>query len=209
MVFQKVLRRNCSCGLDGWYYLPVFFLISLSNLKDASKAALHQKSGLEDLLLKSKDIVSYWLDQQKGSTITDHKIFKQLTTFWEREYFNDMKALNVMPPNVLTRVTDYVPEIELFVKKIIENGFAYESEGSVYFDTNNFSKKHHYAKLEPSSASNEMLINEGEGSLGVHKKKAKADFALWKASQSGEPSWESKWGEGRPGWHIECSAMAW
>jgi len=94
------------------------------------------------------------------------------------------------------------------------NGFAYESNGSVYFNVEAFDKdeKHNYAKLEPKSKQNTELLAEGEGVLtseaAAGEKRSKSDFALWKASKEGEPGWPSPWGEGRPGWHIECSAMA-
>lgn len=121
-----------------------------------------------------------------------------------------MQLLNVKPADVLTRVSEYVPEIVAFVEKIIQNGYAYESQGSVYFDVGAFKKQHNYAKLAPWAAGHGELLEEGEGSLGANLtgKKSSADFALWKASKAGEPYWESPWGRGRPGWHIECSAMA-
>jgi cysteinyl-tRNA synthetase len=88
----------------------------------------------------------------------------------------------------------------------------YEADGSVYFDAVAFnnSPNHYYAKLEPWSASNLELIAEGEGSLstGLDGKRNASDFALWKKSKPGEPFWDSPWGSGRPGWHIECSVMA-
>jgi cysteinyl-tRNA synthetase len=111
----------------------------------------------------------------------------------------------------LTRVTEYIPEVVRFVEGIIRNGFAYESGGSVYFDVLSYQKSGHaYAKLSPSSFGNVKLIEEGEGSLatGAGGKKNAVDFALWKKSKPGEPFWDSPWGQGRPGWHIECSAMA-
>ncbi|KAM9977912.1 hypothetical protein ACTFIR_011789 [Dictyostelium discoideum] len=135
-----------------------------------------------------------------------------LSKKWETAFFEDMKLLNVLPPDALTRVTEYVPQIVEYVEKIISNGFAYESNGSVYFDTVAFSKAHDYGKLEPNSVGNEKLAAEGEGSLtatsAVSEKRSGFDFALWKKSKPGEPVWNSPWGEGRPGWHIECSAMA-
>lgn len=98
----------------------------------------------------------------------------------------------------MTRVSEYVPEIVEYVKRIIENGYGYVVDGSVYFDTKAFDAKdaHNYAKLQPWSAGNEGLIEEGEGSLGskLLGKKNKSDFALWKKSKPGEPSWESPWG---------------
>ncbi|KAJ1564641.1 hypothetical protein HK405_014331, partial [Cladochytrium tenue] len=118
--------------------------------------------------------------------------------------------MQVRRPDVLTRVSEYVPEIIQFVSKIIENGYAYEAEGSVYFNSLKFDQdpSHYYAKLKPSSAFNSKFLEEGEGEIKVSGQKSNSDFALWKASKAGEPAWDSPWGKGRPGWHIECSAMA-
>jgi len=135
---------------------------------------------------------------------------------WEADYFEDMAALNVELPHVITRVSEFVPEIVDMTKKIIDNGFAYESNGSVYFDTAAFEAKHNYRKLVPKvNTEDEAALNEelqdAEGKLSANlaqDKKNGSDFALWKKSKEGEPHWDSPWGEGRPGWHIECSAMA-
>ncbi|KAM9329561.1 LOW QUALITY PROTEIN: cysteine--tRNA ligase, cytoplasmic-like [Gastrophryne carolinensis] len=140
-------------------------------------------------------------------------IFSQLPKFWEGEYHKDMDALNVLPPDVLTRVSEYVPEIVEFVQRIVGNGYGYVSNGSVYFDTAKFhsSDRHYYAKLVPEAVGNQKALQVGEGDLSISavrlsEKQSPNDFALWKASKPGEPSWESPWGH--PGWHIECSAMA-
>lgn len=121
-----------------------------------------------------------------------------------------MLTSQVQPPDVLTRVSEYIPQILKCISGILDNKFAYVSNESVYFDTAAFSKTHSYAKLEPENLGNTKLANEGEGSLssGTSDKKNPSDFALWKKSKEGEPKWESPWGWGRPGWHIECSAMA-
>ncbi|KAG0348813.1 hypothetical protein BG004_004072 [Podila humilis] len=160
----------------------------------------------------NKTTLSNLLDKELSHTVSDPKIFRDLAAFWEGEFFKDMDRLGVRRPDVLTRVSEYVPEIVDFVKKIIGNGYAYEAEGSVYFDTAAFDGKngHHYAKLAPWSKGDATLMEESEGSLGIKLsgKKSSMDFALWKASKSGEPAWDSPWGPGRPGWHIECSVMA-
>lgn len=141
--------------------------------------------------------------------------FEALSREFEDEFMEDMDALNVRRPDFVTRVSEYVPEIIEYIQTIIANGFAYESEGSVYFDTGAFTDGgHNYGKLEPWSVGNEGLIAEGEGAITgaddtlKRQKRSPNDFVLWKKSKQDEPSWESAWGPGRPGWHIECSAMA-
>jgi cysteinyl-tRNA synthetase len=144
--------------------------------------------------------------------------FEQLAREQERGFLADMERLGVLPPDAMTRVSEYVPEIVAFIEKIMANGFAYASGGSVYFDTAAFRAApkgsrvaHTYGKLFPEAAGNSKLLDEGEGALsasaGARDKRDASDFALWKASKPGEPLWPSPWGDGRPGWHIECSAM--
>ncbi|XP_034944373.1 cysteine--tRNA ligase, cytoplasmic [Chelonus insularis] len=179
-----------------------------SNNKDSIK--MHQ----DNLLMVSRDALADWLDQRQGETVTDNEIFQKLSQHWEIEFHKDMDALNVMRPNVLPRVSEYVPEIVLFIQKIIDQKFAYVSNGSVYFDVNSFhnSDKHSYGKLVPEAFGNAASLQDGEGDLmtqdRISEKRSPIDFALWKSSKSGEPAWDSPWGRGRPGWHIECSAMA-
>ncbi|XP_043269194.1 cysteine--tRNA ligase, cytoplasmic [Venturia canescens] len=178
---------------------------------DEAKTREYQKT----LLLEARDPLSEWLDKKYGATVTENAIFTKLSQHWEAEYHKDMDALNVLRPNVLTRVSEYVPEIIEYINKIVANGLAYESNGSVYFDVSGFDKreKHHYGKLVPEAYGDTSSLQEGEGDLSVSEarlseKKSPTDFALWKSSKPGEPSWESPWGKGRPGWHIECSVMA-
>lgn len=157
--------------------------------------------------------------RQLGATVTDPAIFRDLAAYWEGSFFDSMKALHVEPPTTLTRVSEYIPEIVTFVEGIVERGLAYEAEGSVWFDTTKFEGavgcagdegwKHTYAKLQPWSKGNRELLEDGEGSLTTTMgKRSASDFALWKMSKPGEPHWVSPWGQGRPGWHIECSVMA-
>ncbi|KDR75100.1 hypothetical protein GALMADRAFT_248997 [Galerina marginata CBS 339.88] len=163
------------------------------------------------LIDASKDVLVLSLDEEYKATVTDPAISRKLAAHWEGKFFEDMTRLRVRNPDTVTRVTEYVPEIVAFVEGIVSNGFAYEAEGSVYFNTLAFdsSENHDYAKLEPWSTGNRDLLEEGEGSLSSKTgRRSAADFALWKASKPGEPSWPSPWGPGRPGWHIECSVMA-
>jgi cysteinyl-tRNA synthetase len=123
-----------------------------------------------------------------------------------------MDDLNVLRPDTITRVTEYGEYIAKFVDKIQKNGYAYQtSDGSIYFDIQAFEKDgNFYARLEPWNRNDKSLQADGEGALAqkTTEKRSDADFALWKASKPGEPAWASPWGSGRPGWHIECSAMA-
>eukprot|EP01054_Gregarina_sp_Poly1_P004418 Gregarina_sp_Poly_1__4417@NODE_2382_length_2202_cov_168_285714_g1422_i1_p1_GENE_NODE_2382_length_2202_cov_168_285714_g1422_i1NODE_2382_length_2202_cov_168_285714_g1422_i1_p1_ORF_typecomplete_len503_score85_32tRNAsynt_1e/PF01406_19/1_6e88tRNAsynt_1e/PF01406_19/5e03tRNAsynt_1/PF00133_22/1_7e08DALR_2/PF09190_11/1e05DALR_2/PF09190_11/1_4e04DALR_2/PF09190_11/8_7e03tRNAsynt_1g/PF09334_11/1e05tRNAsynt_1f/PF01921_18/0_00013U79_P34/PF03064_16/0_27DUF2570/PF10828_8/2_4e02DUF2570/PF10828_8/3_8e02DUF2570/PF len=122
-----------------------------------------------------------------------------------------MKNLRCQLPDVITRVSEYIPQILKFIEGIVRNGYGYASGGSVYFDIAAFrnSEKHVYGRMEPWSVNDETRVLEGEGALGiVTEKRSPLDFALWKKAKEGEPAWDSPWGKGRPGWHIECSAMA-
>lgn len=155
------------------------------------------------------------LDEQFGKTIRgdDYAVFTKLTKEYETRFFQDMHDLNVMDPDELVRVTENGTEIAEFVKRIVDNNLAYRtSDGSVYFDIKAFETAGYpYARLEPWNRNDKDLQADGEGALSQKDdsvKRSDADFALWKASKPGEPSWESEWGPGRPGWHIECSAMA-
>jgi cysteinyl-tRNA synthetase len=146
-------------------------------------------------------------------SIEQERDFLELSRHYETSFLDDMRRLNVALPESITRVSEFVPEIVDYIATIIENGYAYESNGSVYFDVTKFNNEpnHSYAKLEPTSAMNKELRDEGEGVLTnavESEKRGEQDFALWKKTKEGEPNWESPWGLGRPGWHIECSAMA-
>ena len=139
--------------------------------------------------------------------------FEELSRKFELEFHEDMEMLGVAAPNVLTRVTEYMDEIVEYIDTIVKKDLAYESNGSVYFDVDGFGKQKGmaYCKLAPEQVNNAELLAEGEGKLTqdfASDKRSPRDFALWKKSKEGEPTWDSPWGEGRPGWHIECSVMA-
>lgn len=174
--------------------------------------ALYGDASPSDFVSLVEDVCVESLDAQYGASVTDPVVFRKLPAFWEDKFNSDMDKLNVLSPSVTTRVSEYVPEIVDFVARIISNGYGYSTgDGSVYFDTVAFENApdHHYAKLQPWNKGSMELINDGEGSLSSGAgKKSPSDFALWKASKPGEPAWPSPWGEGRPGWHIECSVMA-
>lgn len=184
----------------------------LNSLKKCSEAN-NSVASIDDLILSARDPLSTLLDSRHGMELSDYSIFDKLSRYFEDDFLQDMKLLNVQAPDAITRVSDYVPEVVEFIQKIINNGYAYESNGSVYFDTIAFSNdpNHEYAKMSQFSADDMLAeLEDAEGELTAEKsdKRNQADFALWKASKTGEPYWECPWGKGRPGWHIECSVMA-
>ncbi|KAH0828153.1 cysteine-tRNA ligase [Lanmaoa asiatica] len=207
---DKVQKAEC-LKRDEKFEMNLGTAIRTASALSAARKGQKDRESALILLDESRDILSASLDKELKDTVTDPSIFRALAAFWENQFFRDMDRLRVRRPDTLTRVTEYVPEIVEFVKRIVENGYAYEYEGSVYFDTVAFdsSENHTYAKLEPWSKGNRELLAEGEGVLSITTgKRSASDFALWKASKPGEPSWPSPWGPGRPGWHIECSVMA-
>ncbi|MFO0597043.1 MAG: cysteine--tRNA ligase [Myxococcaceae bacterium] len=121
------------------------------------------------------------------------------------EFEADCRQLRLIQPDVSPKVSETIPEIIEIVQRLIKNGVAYESKGDVYFEVRKYPGylKLSHRKLDDllSGAGDREIINE-------EQKRDPADFALWKAAKPGEPSWDSPWGKGRPGWHIECSAMS-
>jgi cysteinyl-tRNA synthetase len=126
----------------------------------------------------------------------------EMAHYYAREYLKDMDALRVHRPNIIPKATRHMEEIINLIKTLVEKGYAYESNGDVYFSVSKFKDygKLSHRKLEDMLAGARVEISE--------KKRNPLDFALWKAAKPGEPSWKSPWGRGRPGWHIECSAMS-
>jgi len=117
------------------------------------------------------------------------------------DYLGNLAALGVDGIDVMPKATEHIDTIIAFIEGLVARGFAYASDGDVYFDV---AKDADYGKLT-NRAVDQM---QGEGGSTAERKRSTADFALWKAAKPGEPSWPSPWGPGRPGWHIECSAMS-
>lgn len=120
---------------------------------------------------------------------------------YTRAYFEDMDALGVRRADIYPRAVDTIPEMIAFIQGLIEKGKAYAVDGDVYYRVKSFPE---YGKL----SGRKVEDNEAGARVEVDaRKEDPSDFALWKSAKPGEPSWESPWGPGRPGWHIECSAM--
>jgi cysteinyl-tRNA synthetase len=128
----------------------------------------------------------------------------ELALRFTNEYHTDMKALNALEPDVEPKVSDTIEEILSLVQTLVDKGLAYAVDGDVYYRVKDFKG---YGKLSNRSV-DEMLEGAGTRIEVDDRKETPLDFALWKAAKPGEPSWTSPWGEGRPGWHIECSAMS-
>ncbi|HKW42636.1 MAG TPA: cysteine--tRNA ligase [Thermoplasmata archaeon] len=122
--------------------------------------------------------------------------------FFIDAFLDDMRALNVKPATRYTKVTEYIPDIIAVVQRLVDRGYAYAVDGEVYFRTKK--AKHLFGILSHQKIEDIVVDPLPPGS----DKEDPLDFALWKRSKEGEPSWPSPWGEGRPGWHVECNAMA-
>ncbi len=128
---------------------------------------------------------------------------KELADRFIAAYYEDAGSLGIRPATVHPRATEHMPEMIAIIEKLMDKGLAYEAHGDVYFDTQAY--KSHYGKL---SGQNLEDLESGARVDVDEMKRHPMDFALWKAQKPGEPAWESPWGMGRPGWHIECSAMS-
>lgn len=131
----------------------------------------------------------------------ENTTYSEISKRYITEFLNDAKGLNVKKPTVSPRVTEEIPEIIEMIKNLIDKGYAYEKNGSVYFDTGNYPDYGKLSKRDLDQLESGVRIEVDED------KKSPMDFILWKPKKEGEPYWESPWSEGRPGWHIECSVM--
>ncbi len=132
----------------------------------------------------------------------ENRDWKELAEYYIKEYSDDMASIGNLRPDIEPRATEHIKEMIATISKLMDNGLAYQTKSGVYFSVRKFPG---YGKLSGKN------IEELESGARVSVDEEKADpldFALWKASKPGEPKWPSPWGEGRPGWHIECSAMS-
>ncbi|QNE90151.1 cysteine--tRNA ligase [Corynebacterium incognita] len=124
---------------------------------------------------------------------------------YEREFTKAYNLLGVLPPSVEPRATGHVTQMVEYMQRLIDAGFAYAAEGSVYFDVAAWSAA---AGSDYGALSGNKVEEMEQGEGAISGKRGPQDFALWKAAKPGEPSWPTPWGAGRPGWHLECSAMS-
>jgi cysteinyl-tRNA synthetase len=165
-----------------------------------------------DVLRRYLEHRGYDVYYARNHTDVDDKIIKRANELGEdpgalaarfaQAFEDDMAALNLRAPDVAPRVTQEIPAVLAMVERLIARGHAYVVDGDVYFHVSTFSG---YGKLSKKRLED---LRAGERVEIDERKRDPADFALWKAAKPGEPAWDSPWGPGRPGWHIECSAMS-
>ena len=141
-------------------------------------------------------------DKMIARAAEEKTTLRELGERFIRAYFEDAQGLGIRPATVHPKATEHIGDIIKLVSRLIEKGHAYEVDGDVYFDVTSFPG---YGKLSGQSPEDRMA---GARIDVTEKKRNPEDFALWKAAKPGEDSWDSPWGKGRPGWHIECSAMS-
>ncbi|MDY3935277.1 MAG: cysteine--tRNA ligase [Prevotella sp.] len=130
----------------------------------------------------------------------------EVAQHYTNRYHEAMRLLNVLPPSIEPHATGHIIEQEQLVEEILANGYAYESNGSIYFDVEKYDKDHRYGVLSGRNLND--MINNSRNLNGVNEKRNQADFALWKrASPEHIMRWRSAWSDGFPGWHCECTAM--
>ena len=166
-----------------------------------------------DMIVRYLRFRGYEVNYVRNITDIDDKIinrslengepFDELTARFIRAMNEDFEALNVLVPDSEPRATDHIEQIIVMIDRLLENGYAYRAEnGDIFYDVSAFGD---YGKLSGKN------VEELRAGIRVDVQEEKADpvdFALWKAEKPGEPAWDSPWGRGRPGWHIECSAMS-
>jgi cysteinyl-tRNA synthetase len=140
---------------------------------------------------------------ESGARRTGKSIW-DIAKYYSDVFFSDLKKLNVLTPQIIPKATDHIPEMIELVQRLEQKGFVYRTNDGLYFDTAKFPTYKDFAKLDVENLEAGKRVSVGD-------KKSPTDFALWKFSPAGETrqmEWESPWGKGFPGWHIECSAMA-
>lgn len=169
-----------------------------------------------DTVRRYLEFKGYQVNYVSNFTDVDDKMIKaaheqgitvpQLAEKYINAFMEDTAAINIEPATLHPRATENIPDIIKFISGLVDKGYAYEKDGDVYYRARKFK---HYGQLSGQSIDDlEVGASEHVSVDEVDKKEDPMDFALWKAAKPGEISWDSPWGQGRPGWHIECSVMS-
>jgi len=167
----------------------------------------------EDVLKRVLEFGGYKVNHVMNITDIDDKIIKksseqgvelrEFTQKYEKAFLTDLAKLNIIPASKYPRATEHIEDMIAMIQKLLDEGFAYKAEDGIYFSVEEFE---HYGEL--SGLQNRDLKKGARVNDDEYDKSNWADFALWKFKREGEPGWQAPFGEGRPGWHIECSAMS-
>ncbi|MHA1357837.1 MAG: cysteine--tRNA ligase [Candidatus Helarchaeota archaeon] len=194
--FQPGVVRIYVCGPTVYDFSHVGHARSIISF-DVIRRYLEWKGFRTIYIQNFTDIDDKMINRAKQEGITIYELAERFI----KQYFEDFDALNVKRATFYPRATEHIEDMIRFIQKLIENEFAYVSEGNVYFSVEKFKN---YGKLSHKKLNKREESQEGEAA----GKKNANDFALWKRKKEGEPYWDSPWGQGRPGWHIECSTMS-
>ncbi len=164
---------------------------------DAVKRYLVYRGYQVTLVINVTDVDDKLINESNARGMAMSALAEEMTA----DYMRNLEAMGIDTIDHFPRATQHMGEIVAITQRLIKQGFAYEADGDVYFEVG---KDHEYGKLSHRDVSS----MQGEGGETVDRKRSPADFALWKSAKPGEPAWDSPWGKGRPGWHIECSAMS-
>lgn len=167
----------------------------------------------EDILQRVLEWNDYKVKRVVNITDVEDKIIRdskkagktifEFTAPYEKAFYEDIKKLNIKPADIYPKATHHIEEMIALIDKLLKKGLAYQAEGSVYFDISKFKKYGRLSRLKPRKLKAGARVDVDE-----YAKEAAEDFVLWKTAKPGEPSWQAPFGKGRPGWHIECSAMS-
>jgi cysteinyl-tRNA synthetase len=164
---------------------------------DAVKRFLTYSGYRVTLVVNVTDVDDKLINESRSRNMSMADLAREMIA----DYMHNLDAMGIDTVDHFPKATDNMDEIIKLTQCLIDKGFAYESDGDVYFDV---ARDPHYGKL----SNRDVASMQGEGGEMAERKRSPIDFALWKSAKPGEPSWDSPWGKGRPGWHIECSAMS-
>ncbi|SRR5579883_2681652 len=198
-----------TCGPTVYRYVHIGNLRSYLMADWIRRALVHhgfqvrQIKNITDVGHMRQDMLDRGEDKMIAAALAEGKTPSQIAAFYTEAFHQDEIALNILPANVYPKATDHVPQMITMIKRLLERGYAYEVNGNVYFDVRSFPT---YGRLSTNRLAE---LQGGERAEADPLKRSQADFALWKAAEPGRMvKWPSPWGDGFPGWHIECSAMS-
>ncbi len=176
---------------------------------DVIRRYLEHKNYIVDLIINFTDIDDKIINKANKENMS----FKDLSNKYIKSFLEDMNKLNIKPPLIYPKVSEHIENIIKFIQKLEEKGYTYTTNNGVYFNTEKFSNYGELRNVNKLKDNNKNNNNNNKNknnnnTLNIGNKKNSKDFALWKFAKPNEPKWSSPWGEGRPAWHIECSAIS-